>query len=453
MNQIEITGAVIIVAEEKSTSRIPYYSSILKEEIAVKTGLAINTSGYQPQLTIKLDTAAEGCGTEGYHIYTRKLPDSLLIGISGSDERGVLYGIGKLLRSIDMRKGVVSIPADLEEKSTPRFPIRGHQIGYRALSNSYDGWSIEQFKTYVQELAYFGTNCIELIPPCAADPLASPNMKYTPIDMMAKMSGVLDTIGLDVSIWYPNLFETIKDRRVFKEELTRRDNVFAELPRIDQVMIPGGDPGKLSPSDLFVWCSSVAKTLRNHHPNAKVWISPQAFDPDENWVDDFFQNAAQASEWLTGLVFGPWVPMGIRELSERTQYPIRFYPDISHSLNCQFPVPDWDTALALTHGREGCNPRPMGMKIIHSHHVPYIVGSVTYSEGIHDDVNKFIWSGLDWNPNASPEQILKEYCRLLISPEAVRRIGRRVCRSRRELARKPGAKRRCRKESRSVAEN
>jgi hypothetical protein len=423
MNPIEISGAVIVVAEEESTSKIPYYSRILSGEIAVRTGLAINPTGYQPGLTITLDTAAEGCGTEGYHIYTRELPDGFQIGISGSDERGVLYGIGKLLRSIDMRKGAVFIPADLEEKSAPRFSIRGHQIGYRALSNSYDGWSIEQFETYVQELAYFGTNCIELIPPCAADPLASPNMKYNPANMMAMMSGVLDTIGLDVSIWYPNLFETIKDRSVFEEELTRRDNLFAALPRIDQVMIPGGDPGKLSPSDLFAWGNSVAKTLRIHHPNAKVWISPQAFDPDENWVDDFFRGAEQASEWLTGLVFGPWVPMGIKELTKRTQYPIRFYPDISHSLNCQFPVPDWDTALALTHGREGCNPRPKGMKIIHNHHAPYIVGSITYSEGIHDDVNKFIWSGLDWNPNASPGQILEEYCRLLISPELSRELA------------------------------
>lgn len=55
----------------------------------------------------------------------------------------------------------------------------------------------------------------------------------------------------------------------------------------------------------------------------------------------------------------------------------------------------WDRAFALTLGRESVNPRPLDMKHIHNLLEPYTAGSISYSEGIHDDVNKFIWSDLD----------------------------------------------------------
>ena len=32
------------------------------------------------------------------------------------------------------------------------------------------------------------------------------------------------------------------------------------------------------------------------------------------------------------------------------RYPIRHYPDITHSRQCQYPVPDWDVAYAVTEG-------------------------------------------------------------------------------------------------------
>jgi hypothetical protein len=34
------------------------------------------------------------------------------------------------------------------------------------------------------------------------------------------------------------------------------------------------------------------------------------------------------------------------------KYPIRHYPDITHSLSSQFPVPDWDLAFSQTEARE-----------------------------------------------------------------------------------------------------
>ena len=62
----------------------------------------------------------------------------------------------------------------------------------------------------------------------------------------------------------------------------------------------------------------------------------------------------------SGIVYGPQVRVSLPELRKAVpaKYPIRDYPDITHSLRCQYPVPDWDVAYSLTEGREVINPRP-----------------------------------------------------------------------------------------------
>ena len=55
----------------------------------------------------------------------------------------------------------------------------------------------------------------------------------------------------------------------------------------------------------------------------------------------------------------------IREIVPR-RYPIRGYPDITHSMRCEYAVPDWDLAYPLTEGREVINPRPLDESAIFS---------------------------------------------------------------------------------------
>ena len=82
------------------------------------------------------------------------------------------------------------------------------------------------------------------------------------------------------------------------------------------------------------------------------------------------------------------------------QYPIRDYPDITHSLRCQYPVPDWDVAYALTEGpRSRSIPGPSAKATIFHAFADSSVGFITYSEGCNDDVNKIVWSSLGWDPD------------------------------------------------------
>ena len=89
--------------------------------------------------------------------------------VIGNDERGVLFGVGKLLRSLEMSRDRVALRATLDVTTAPAMPIRGHQLGYRPKTNSYDGWDLPQWEQYIRDLAVFGCNAIELIPPRSDD--------------------------------------------------------------------------------------------------------------------------------------------------------------------------------------------------------------------------------------------------------------------------------------------
>ncbi len=156
-----------------------------------------------------------------------------------------------------------------------------------------------------------------------------------------------------------------------------------------------------------------AVNLRRYHPAALIWVSPQSFSRE--WLDEFITLMKAEPAWLGGVVFGPQVRVSLPELRKAipSRYPIRDYPDITHSLRCQYPVPDWDVAYALTEGREVINPRPRDQATIFHAFADQTIGFITYSEGCNDDVNKVIWSALGWDPGADVLDVLRDYARYL----------------------------------------
>jgi hypothetical protein len=327
-----------------------------------------------------------------------------------------------------MKPGSILAPEDVDVTTCPRCPIRGHQLGYRPKTNAYDAWSPAQFDQYIRELALFGANSIEIIPPRSDDDPTSPHMELPPIDMMIKQAEIIDSYGMDVWIWYPNVGKDYTQPEAIREELQEREDVFKRLTRIDAVFVPGGDPGDLHPDILFAWLGKVADVLAKYHPRAKIWVSPQAFRPTKEWLDAFYTKVNLRHPWFGGVVFGPWVKTPLPEIRKivDAEIPIRRYPDITHSLSCQYPVRDWDLAFAMTLGRECCNPRPAAEKVIHNLLDEFACGSISYSEGINDDVNKFIWSGQDWDPETPVIETLREYTRLFIDPDASEDIAQGI---------------------------
>jgi hypothetical protein len=355
--------------------------------------------------------------SEGFKLVVLSSEKTVLI--AGKDARGILYGIGRFLRNAEMRDGSIQIPARLALSTSPRYPVRGHQLGYRPKTNAYDAFTVAMFDQYIRDLAIFGANSIEIMPPRTDDDFTSPHMKLPAIKMIVEQSRICKEYGLDVSIWYPNLGKDYAHPDSVQKELKEREEIFSILPKLNAVFVPAGDPGDLEPDVLFAWLEKEAALLHKYHPNAKIWVSPQVFRPTQKWFDAFFSHVNKEYSWFGGVVFGPWIKLPVQKIREivKPSIPIRHYPDITHNYSSQYPVPHWDLAYAMTSGRESINPRPHDEKAIHNAFDQYGIGSISYSEGTNDDVNKFVWSDQDWDPERHVIETLREYSRLFIDPD------------------------------------
>ena len=388
-------------------------------------GQAATAGEWAAALAPRLGLGAETRLAEGYRIRTivegRPAPAVL---IAGNDPRGVLFGIGRLLQELRMYReesrqirGRIDLPAGFDITTAPTYPLRGHQLGYRPKVNTYDGWTPDVFEQYIRDLAVFGTNAVEMMPPRTDDAADSPHFPLPQIEMMAAVSRILDKYDLDVWIWYPALDEDYSDPATVEFALKEWEAVFEKLLRIDRVFVPGGDPGRTPPRVLFPFLQKQAEGLKRHHPNAEMWLSPQGFTG--TWFDDFYELVEDEPEWLGGIVAGPELADTLDELRRRipARYPIRRYPDITHSLSSQYPVHEWDLAYALTQNREVINPRPLAQTAIFRKYEDAAIGFVTYSEGVNDDVNKIVWSTLGWDPETDARDTLRRYSRYFIGPD------------------------------------
>lgn len=396
---------------------------VLSEEIQKRTNISLKTTGSWPKsapsvivLALASDKEVGGIrppsqqgeaaiGPEGFGITTEISGGRTLIWVRGADSRGVLFGVGWLLRNMSMAPGVLQLADHTDFVTTPVYPIRGHQLGYRNTANTYDAWSVEQFDQYIRELAVFGSNAVEGIP---FEEGASPHFKIPLSEMNVRISEICKKYDQDYWVWTPVTFE-LSDKLKRQEELKMHEAFYKACPRLDHIFVPGGDPGDNHPSEVLPFLKDLKIILVKYHPNAKIWVSLQGFNVEQT---DYFFNYLKTEKptWLQGVVSGPGSPsMAETRYRLPKNYQHRQYPDITHSVRCEFPVEQFDQAYALTLGREAVNPRPYAFAKIHKRWAPFTDGFVSYSDGSHDDVNKVLWSRLGWNPDLHPHQAMVEY--------------------------------------------
>ena len=419
----------VVVAPQNLTPPEQTAVSVLVEEVRKRTQMTLAVQAAMPPAgtpAIIVGTSAKLAGIAGAALgrltaaprgdegFRVQVVDGNVV-VAGNDARGMLFGVGFLLRNLRMERGhVLQVEDQLRAATAPRLKLRGHQLGYRPKVNAYDAFTVEMYDQYIRDLAIFGTNSIELIPPRSDDADESPHFPLPKIEMMEEVSRICDRYGLDVWIWYPAMDKDYSDPATVESALKEWEQVYRRLPRIDYVFVPGGDPGHTQPKYLFALLEKQTTLLRKYHPKAQMWMSPQSFSKE--WIEEFYGLMKSEPAWLGGIVYGPQTRDDIPTLAARIprKYPIRHYPDITHSTQAQFAVPDWDVAFAVTEGREGPNPRPTQERDIFRRYMDIGIGFLTYSEGVNDDVNKFIWSGLGWNPDVPVIQILREFSRYFI---------------------------------------
>lgn len=388
-------------------------ADMLREEL-ISRGID-ESENYSKTITIVADETAEN--RDSYKIELNK--NGIVISAKGI--RGLIYGIGRFLRKTEYKNGTITLIEDIGGEYSPYMKIRGHQLGYRVTSNTYEAWTPEQYYTYIKELMYFGCNTFEHTVFHETEK-SHRLMKYSQAEMVKLVNERAKMLDMDISYWCPN------DDKSVDESVKDRADFFKDQPYGDIYFPPGSDPGEFPADELVDRVIAITNEIRKSHPDMQLWPSAQSPDGFGKWGDDFIKKMNELPDEIDGVITGPNCAMPLHELRKRLplKYPIRLYPDITHNVRCEYPVhfdrDDWHYALASTLSRESINPRPTEYRTIHRLTRQYISGSVSYSEGINDDINKFVWSDMDFDPDVPLNDTLADYARLFFPGADTKKI-------------------------------
>ncbi|MDR1880201.1 MAG: hypothetical protein LBQ78_04645 [Tannerellaceae bacterium] len=417
--EVDLSGASLLVSPSIRSPLRETVTRVLQEELYKRTALRTEsaTKWSRPvaiAVALSSDTALFGTpvpataqkltAKDGFTCHIESQGGKHTVWLIAADDRGALFAGGYLLRTARLSRHKILFDTRSAIATSPEYPIRGHQLGYRNTANSYDAWTPEQYEQYIRDLAIFGTNCIEAIPFETPSPL----MKRSVPEMNRHISGICRQYGLDYWVWTPVTVD-LADEKLFEEEVKKHSAYYRECPKLDDVFVPGGDPGDNHPKEVLPFLKAIAAELEKYHPGAGVWLSLQGFSDEQ--TDYFYLYLEQESpDWLRGVVSGPGSPP-IPDTRYRLpkKYRHRHYPDITHTVRCQYPSPSWDQAYALTLGREPVNPEPFYYAQVYRRYAPFTDGFITYSDGAHDDVNKILWSRLGWDGAESVRHIAEQY--------------------------------------------
>lgn len=427
--QVQLKDVQVLLSSAVPSPMRETVVKVFQDEINKRTGVLLKSTGKWPAKNVPViaiamasDAVLDGIEVphiadkssamykqEGFRVLTQSDGRKTITWIIGKDSRGILFGAGWLLRNLRMSRQSLYLQTPVDIVSSPAYPIRGHQLGYRNTANSYDAWTPAQFEQYIRDLAVFGTNAIEGIP-FHEDDKPSPHFTIPASAMRVKISEICQAYDMDYWVWTPATFD-LTDKAKRQAELDMHEAFYKACPRLDHIFFPGGDPGDNEPSEVMPFLKDLHDRLVKHHPNAKIWVSLQGFS--EAQVDYFYQYLHNNQpDWLEGVVSGPGSPsMAQTRYRLPAKYKHRQYPDITHSVRCEFPVARWDQAYALTLGRESVNPRPFAFSKIQQTYAPFTDGFVSYSDGCHDDINKIVWSMGAWDPKKDVNEVLEEYAR------------------------------------------
>ncbi len=420
--QLDFSKATLLVSDGIKSPVRETIIQVLQEEVAKRTQIQIPISSKWSQtpiiaVVLASDKTLAGMAVpsldkpvdrpESYAVVVANNTKQPVLWLIGFDQRGALFAAGHFLRNASLEKKKIIVDQTYEIVTAPEYPIRGHQLGYRGLANSYDAWSPEQYEQYIRELAIFGTNSVECIPFWDK---RSAFMKVPPAEMNRHISDVCRRYDLDCWVWTPSDAD-LSDPVQFASEVQKNAEYYKNTPRLDNVFFPGGDPGNNHPRYVMPFLKELAKELKKYHPQAGVWISLQGFSYEQ--VDYFYQYLkTEKPEWLRGVVSGPGSPpLSDTRFRLPSCYQHRQYPDITHNVRCNYPVVNWDHAFALTLGREAINPQPFFYGEMHNRFASLTDGFISYSDGAQDDMNKIIWSRRGWNSNEAITTIVDQYVR------------------------------------------
>ncbi|MHC4213064.1 MAG: hypothetical protein ACYSWP_06795, partial [Planctomycetota bacterium] len=385
----------------------------LVDEIENRTGIRLGVSDTKPRdnkpaivigaidkLSMRFDVPKNievPQKADAYAIWTESTPNKgPAIYLVGHDLRGTLFAAGRFIRLAKMGKGKLSIESSVKVTTAPKYPIRGHML---ISDGDFIKWDRDGHEQLIRDMVIFGTNSYELI------------------KCRGYIAEILDSYDLDLWIFYGKA-GVVDVKSV--EDVRRK---FGQLKGLDHVFIPLGDTGGIKPSRVMMPAiERFVPMLEEVHPDARIWLSYQCQKAhavhDNEYVFGYLRE--HQPKWLEGMLYGPWSRGSIEDARRWTpeQYKLRHYPDISHCRWSQYMLPKWDWAFATVWERNGIRAMPRTMAKVHNATAELSDGFIAYNHtGCNNDLSKFVWSAMAWNPEADIEQVVWEYAKVFFGDE------------------------------------
>ena len=429
-------------------------SELLVREINERSNTDVATTG-KAAFTIEL-AVKPGIGTEGFTIADGKNGSVV---ITGNDENGLLYGVGKFLHTSSYTT-LGFEPGTWRGTSVPKCPIRGMHMDTH-FGNWYEAANDAERKRYIEDMALWGENVLIVLFPSPwlqgfDDPVAKESIRR-----LNRMMVDAKAVGMKVGLAFGN---DMGFRNAPKETLALMSNKFwgdglfcpskpAGMkymsdnldtlmtkftgPGIDYIMYWPYDEGGCACKDCSPWgsngyprmCRNFTAIVRSHYPKAKFILSTWLFDYTGKEVNGVYQTPLMMDGEYAGLdqflkKDKSWVDYIMSDAHEDfPRYPLEVgvpgglpltnFPEI-----CMIGQWPW--------GGYGANPLPQRFQRLWNPIKGKIVGGVPYSEGIFDDINKVMCLQFYWNFDQPTTETVKEYIAYEYSPQVVDSVSKAI---------------------------
>lgn len=352
--------------------------------------------------------------------------------VSGGSPNGLLYGVGKLLRTSTYTPEFQL--SRWRGTSTPRGSLRGVYFATH-FHNWYVQANEDEISRYLEDLALWGVNALKVAFPMINlrdwdDPETGPAL-----EMMRKYARAANALGIQFAFGITNAMfigapNDIRAQRL-ADPLGRRGNsghpicpstpaghaylventrqLFTRLKdvRVDILVFWPYDEGGCSCDRCTPWGSNgylklsrdLARLARSFHPKIKTVLSTWMFDtPPEGEWQGLTDALAKGEPWLDYILADahedfPRYPLDVGVPGKR---PLINFPEISMWGNAPW-------------GGFGANPLPNRFQRLWDQVKQTVSGGFPYSEGIYEDINKAVVAQFYWNADTTARQTLEEY--------------------------------------------
>lgn len=427
---------VRVVLPQQADVVVRNIAGVLARQVMQRCDAHVVDDGDAP---LKIELAiAPGIGREGFRIEDRPGGG---VRIVGNDTRGLLFGVGKLLRASRYHQGGF-IPGPWRGTSLPEKTVRGIYFATH-FHNFYHDAPIAEVERYVEDLGLWGFNTLIVwYDMHHFNGFDSPEAADLRMRLKA-ICGAAHRVGLDVGLvnianeGYANSPTALRADPKGMRGADFRTDICTSKPEGRQYVLNNlarqyDWARDLKPKWVVIWpydsggcgcakcqpwghggylriAEAEARLARSKFPGVRVVLSTWFFDRQErtglarafatrpDWVDYLLVERGDP----TGTVGAPWAhhsPGGI---------PLVGFPEITMAGN----VWSW--------GGSGANVLPTRYQREWNDIKTQWQGGFPYSEGIYDDIHKALFAGFYWKADTTADETLKEYVAFEFSPDVV----------------------------------